>query len=138
MENIKFGMRVRKFARSALERQVLESVLIQEERRAHIIMNSRSEYNRCSLPRLTTRIGTKEYDKEKTKQLEEDREMERVVREEVGRRRKEKCQKRRAEVHPESLGERENTKHKRRKINDNGEYKRVMPLNKPTREPVKD
>ena len=138
MEKIKFGMRVRKFARSALERQVLESVLIQEERRAHLIMNSRSEYNRCSLPRLTTRIGTKEYDKEKTKQLEEDRELERVVREEVGIRRKEKCQNRRAEIHPESLGERENSNYKRRKINDNGDYKKVKALSKPTRESEKE
>ena len=57
MKEIKFGMKVRRYARSALERQVLESVLIQEERKNHHLMNSKSEYNRCSLPRLTTRIG---------------------------------------------------------------------------------
>ena len=72
MEEIKFGMRVRRYARTALERQVLESILIQEERRSHHIMNSRSEYNRCSLPRLTTRLGLKEYDKEKSREVEED------------------------------------------------------------------
>ena len=64
MDEIKFGMRVRRYARSALERQILESVMIQEERKNHLIMNSRSEYNRCSLPRLTARLGMKEYDKE--------------------------------------------------------------------------
>ena len=60
----------------------------------------------------------------KSKQLEEDKETERVAREEIGRRRKEKCQNRRTEIHPKDMNEKENTRHKRRKINDVGEYKR--------------
>ena len=40
MEEIRFGMRVKRYARTALERQVLESVLIQEERKLHIIINT--------------------------------------------------------------------------------------------------
>ena len=42
MEKISFGMRVVQFTRSALERQVLESVLIQEASKRHMIMNSKS------------------------------------------------------------------------------------------------
>ena len=134
LEDIKFGMRVKNYAKTALERQVLESVLIQEERKQHNIMNRKSEYNRCSLPRLTTRIGTKEYDKERTKQAEEDKEAEKMIRDEIGRRRKEKCQNRRNEIHPEEMVEKENTRHKRRKLNDEGDYKTVLPMKKPARE----
>ena len=45
---IKFGMRVLKFTQSALERQILESVKIQEERKKHQILNSKAEYSRCN------------------------------------------------------------------------------------------
>ena len=132
MDKIKFGMRVRRYARSALERQILESVLIQEERRSHNIMNSRSEYNRCSLPRLTARLGMKEYDKEKMKQQEEEKQIETVVKQEIYRRKKEKCQDRREESHPEEWNERENPIHKRRKLNDD-EYVKVPARRKPVR-----
>ena len=107
MDEIKFGMRVRRYARSALERQILESVMIQEERKNHLIMNSRSEYNRCSLPRLTARLGMKEYDKEKMKQQEEGKQIEAVVRQEIGRRKKEKCQNRKEESHPEEWNDKD-------------------------------
>ena len=53
LEKIKFGMKFVRQTRSALERQVTESVIIQEEQRDHYLMNSKSEYNKCSLPRLT-------------------------------------------------------------------------------------
>ena len=43
---MKFGMRVLKFTQSAMERQILESVRIQEERKKHLIMNSKAEYSR--------------------------------------------------------------------------------------------
>ena len=43
-------------------RQMLESVIIQKKIH-HNILNSRSEYNRCSLPRLSTRLGEKKYKK---------------------------------------------------------------------------
>ena len=132
MKDIKFGMKIRKYARSALERQVLESVLIQEERRSHLLMNSKSEYNRCSLPRLTTKIGNKEYDKERLKDQEEERKMDMLVRGEIGRRKKERCQMRRDEIHPPEVTE--NEKHKRRKVNEDGDYKRVLTMKKPERE----
>ena len=57
--NIEFGMKILKSTRTAFERQILESVLIQQNR-AHHLMNSKSEYNRCALPRLTAKLGEKE------------------------------------------------------------------------------
>ena len=69
LRNIKFGMEVLRFTRTSFERQILESVLIQQNT-SHHILNSRSEYNRCSLPRLSTRLGDKEY-KKYEKELEE-------------------------------------------------------------------
>jgi len=60
MSRIEFGMKVRKFCKSSFERQVLEAVIIQEERKEHFIMNFKSEYNRCSLPRLSTKFGEQE------------------------------------------------------------------------------
>ena len=56
----------------------MESVLIQESR-MHNLLNSKSEYNRCALPRLATKIGENDYkkweennkeEKEKEKELE--------------------------------------------------------------------
>ena len=69
LNEIKFGMEVMRFTRTSFERQILESVLIQQNINHHIL-NSRSEYNRCSLPRLSTRLGDKEY-KKYEKELEE-------------------------------------------------------------------
>ena len=57
MEEIEFGMRIVREARSAFERQIAESVQIQNQKRSNIILNSKSEYNRCALPRLTANIG---------------------------------------------------------------------------------
>ena len=54
-----FRMRILGFSRSAYERQIKESVLIQSNRR-HTLLNSKSEFNRCSLPRLTVKLGESE------------------------------------------------------------------------------
>ena len=83
MENITFGMRVVQYTRTALERQVLESVLIQEEGKRHLIMNSKSEYSRCSIPRLTTKLGDKEYRKGRNKELEAEKEGEMRIKSEI-------------------------------------------------------
>ena len=56
-QEIKFNMRVLKFHRSAFERQIHESVLIQSYRRENNIMNSRTEFNRCSVPRLGVKMN---------------------------------------------------------------------------------
>ena len=60
LEKIQFGVKVIRYTRSAFERQVMESVIIQDERN-HNILNSKSEYNRCSLPRLTANLGDREW-----------------------------------------------------------------------------
>ena len=52
LEKMKFGARIIKPARTAFNRQVCESVQIQENAARHEILNSKSEYNRCALPRL--------------------------------------------------------------------------------------
>jgi hypothetical protein len=59
MDNIKFGIKVIKYAKSAYERQIYESVEIQANRHHHL-MNSYSEYNRCAIPRLSCKLGDKE------------------------------------------------------------------------------
>ena len=51
LEKMKFGVRVVKNTNSLSERQIMESVLIQEQRN-QFMLNSKLEYNRCSLPRL--------------------------------------------------------------------------------------
>ena len=57
MSDVKFGMTIVRYARTAFERQIGEAVLIQQEKEKHELLNSRAEYNACSLPRLTTRMG---------------------------------------------------------------------------------
>ena len=71
INGIEFGMKIRFKARSAFERQVMESVLIQQDLQRHNILNSKSEYNRCALPRLTTKIGDKEFTDWRKEKLDE-------------------------------------------------------------------
>ena len=58
--------------RTSFERQIMESVLIQHGNKGHHMLNSKSEYNRCSLPRLTVKNGEHEVKKFK-KELEEEK-----------------------------------------------------------------
>ena len=67
-DSIKFGMGIIRNTRTAFKRQILESVMIQRAR-VHHIMNNKSEYNRCAIPRLTVKLGEKEL----TKWREEDK-----------------------------------------------------------------
>ena len=77
MENIKFGGRILKKCRTAFERQVEESVEIQNQREdGHYILNSKAECNRCALPRLTTKLGevsVEELEKRKKRREKEKR-----------------------------------------------------------------
>jgi hypothetical protein len=59
---IDFGMKILRNTRTAFQRQILESVIIQRERKHHLI-NNKAEYNRCALPRLTPKLGEKELEK---------------------------------------------------------------------------
>jgi hypothetical protein len=85
-------MKIFKSTRSAFERQILESVEIQKARN-QLIMNDKSEYNRCALPRLTTILGEKELKKWR----EEDKiemEKEATIEEKIRLRKKEREQRR--------------------------------------------
>jgi hypothetical protein len=63
-------MRIVKSTRTAIERQILESVIIQRSRQ-HDIMNNKAEYNRCVLPRLTAKLGEKDLEKKRAEDNEE-------------------------------------------------------------------
>ena len=52
----RFALKVIKFTRTSFERQILESVQLQANREHHLL-NSKSEYNRCAIPRLSSKIG---------------------------------------------------------------------------------
>ena len=69
-EEMIFRMKVICFKKSAYERQVHESILIQQNRHHHLL-NSKSEYNRCSLPRLTVKVGEREMEEVVRKSKEE-------------------------------------------------------------------
>ena len=82
---MKFGARIVKAARTAFNRQVCESVQIQESANKHDILNSKSEYNRCALPRLTTKLGDTTVDnleKMKKEAIEKEKELMKKIREE--------------------------------------------------------
>ena len=91
-KNVKFSMKVISYKRTAMERQVQESVEIQKARR-HKILNSKAEYNRCALPRLTAKLGEKELEKWR-KEDREDQERESTIEEKIRLRKKEKAKKR--------------------------------------------
>ena len=116
-----------RFTHSAMERQVLESVVIQEEQRKSIILNSKAEYSRCALPRLTAKIGEEEYDEIRIEEKKQERALEETVKKDIARRTKENCKKRGKEIHErEEIGE--NSKQKRRKLDEDGKYKTVVQL----------
>ena len=95
-------MRIRSTARSAFERQVAESVLIQQESNNHNILNSKSEYNRCALPRLTTKLGEKEFEKWKKEELE-DKKKEEDLEKKIRTLRKERNKKRGVQINIQHL-----------------------------------
>ena len=113
MSLVKFGMKIVKYCQTSFERQILESVLIQSERKHHNILNSRSEYNRCSLPRLTTKMGEDSY-KEFGKEIENEKNEEIKIEKKIRELRK---IKNKARLHPtKEIGS------KRRKINEENKY----------------
>ena len=121
IETIEFRAKVIKYTRSAFERQIRESVLIQENKDNHYILNSKSEYNRCSIPRLTTKMGEKELKEwEKNKELsrKEEKEREDEIKRKIYEIRREKNKERRNEEKEPLQAT------KRRKIGEN-EYKNV-------------
>ena len=114
-DKIKFGMRILRTCKTSFERQIHESVIIQQEREQHNILNSRSEYNRCSLPRISTQLGESEY-KIYNDELTAEKEQEEHVEAKIRQLRKLRNKSRLVPLKREQ----ENTK--RRKLNENNDY----------------
>ena len=122
IEDIEFRAKIIKYTRSAFERQIRESVLIQENKDCHNILNSKSEYNRCSIPRLTTKLGEKEikdWEKRREKTKMEEKAHEEEIKRKIYDIRRERNKYRRQ-------NEKESQPSKRRKTGEN-EYKNVKP-----------
>ena len=118
MSEVVFGMSVIKYTQTSFERQIGESVIIQTERNKHYLLNSRSEYNRCSLPRLCTQVGEGEY-KEYNKELENEKKEEEKIESKIRELRK---ARNKARLHPtKETG----PKTKRRKITTRKDGKRA-------------
>ena len=78
-----FGARILKQARTAFNRQIGESVAIQSSK-SHHLLNSKSEYNRCALPRLSAKLGEvtiASLEKEKKDEKEQEDALKRKIRE---------------------------------------------------------
>ena len=120
MADVQFGMRILKNCQTSFDRQIRESVVIQSERQEHFLMNSRSEYNRCSLPRLCTSVGEGQY-KDYSKELEAEKQEDEKLETRIRMLRKERNK---ARLHP--TREPDNNK-KRRKLED-GNYIKIQEI----------
>ena len=60
-EDLKCGMKILSSHKTAFKRQIREAVLI-EHNAGPQLMNSKVEYNRCSIPRIEVKIGNKKED----------------------------------------------------------------------------
>ena len=93
--------------KSAFERQLTEAVLIRR-RQGERLMNSKQEYNRCYIPKITVKINEKE-------ERNPDEEMERKVKETI-KMMKSKWKREKDSNEKEDMGE---TQVKRRKVEEN-------------------
>ena len=74
----RYRVKILEYARSSFERQIRESVHLQNNREHHLL-NSKSEYNRCAIPRLTTVLGEKEHRQERKEEDDDKRKEDTVV-----------------------------------------------------------
>ena len=89
-EKLEIGIRIKASFKSAIERQISEAVAIaREESKPTELMNSKAEYNRCKLPRLTAK-SFEEQEKEIEATKEEEKEMKSEIRKMKLRNREEK------------------------------------------------
>ena len=58
-DEVKFGMKQLSSHRTAFERQIREAVLI-DENNGPTLLNSKLEYTRCCIPKMTLKLGNKE------------------------------------------------------------------------------
>ena len=111
MSEMKIGMKIRNMFRSALERQIGEAVAIDvEQRKGMELLNSKSEYNRCQIPRITTR-SAKEMLEEKELEVENEKKVTSEIR-------KMKMMKKNKRESEKRIRNDENRKEKKRKLND--------------------
>ena len=68
LDEVDFRMKVVRYHKSPFERQIHESVLIQASK-SHYLLNSKMEYNRWQIPRISIKMGEREI-KERQKDLE--------------------------------------------------------------------
>ena len=122
LDKVQFGIWAVVFCRSSFERQITESCKIQEERRHHILLNSRAEYNRCAVPRASTKLGDNEYDKV-GKEIRLEKINEDIIEEKIKRLRKQRNVERRP-TDP-------NVENKRRKLNNNNYEEKKSDWGKP-------
>ena len=66
-EKPQFSMKILRRHRSAFVRQINEAVLIEMHCEQDQILNSKSEYNRCQIPRLSVKIGERDQNPENPK-----------------------------------------------------------------------
>ena len=86
---MQFGMKLRKKYRTPIVRQIGEAVAIDyEKRKGTTLMNSKSEYNRCQIARISTKS-----EKESLKELEKETEEEERLKKEMRELRKKKREK---------------------------------------------
>ena len=66
---VEFRMKILSSHKTAFERQIREAVLINKHSGVRL-MNSKLEYNRCSIPRITVKTGNKEDEKDNQLDME--------------------------------------------------------------------
>ena len=120
IDEIKFGIKIIKYTRTPFERQILESVKIQQERQDHFLLNSRAEYNRCAIPRLSSKIGEKEF-KKWEKEGEKEMEREEALKEKIVRAKQQRKQEERKQQNKERQPRTQHSANKRQKL-ESGEY----------------
>ena len=78
---VKFTMKVVQFHQSSFDRQIHEAVAIEmAKEKGEILCNSKGEYNRCVLPRLTAMNGSSKNNEGSNNPLSEE-EVERLIQE---------------------------------------------------------
>ena len=82
ISEVRWGMEIIQFKRSAFERQIKEAVLIQQESEKHHILNSKAEWNQSKIPRFAMKVEDQdvwqmelELKKEKAKEDEFERKL---------------------------------------------------------------
>ena len=88
---VQWGMFILEYKKSAFERQISEAVTIEKVAKSSKILNSRSEWNQCQLPRLITRMGNQESEiRELEKELLEEKKIEEELENRIRKLRKER------------------------------------------------